>query len=115
MKVKYISNTPESPKFTKVFGYDFQLDGEAIEIKEKEIINKFKGMAHAGFIIEGKIEEELKEVVEEKVEEKSESKKGGLKEYSELKKFISDNNIQVADSKKETLLKAKEEFLNGSN
>lgn len=111
MKVKYISNTSESPKFTKVFGYDFQLDGEAVEIKEKEIINKFKGMAHAGFIIEGKIEEELKEVVEEK----SESKKGGLKEYSELKKFISDNNIQVADSKKETLLKAKEEFLNGSN
>lgn len=50
MKFKYISNTPEAPIETTVFGYTFSLYGEPVEVTDKFAIGKLLGMKHAGFI-----------------------------------------------------------------
>lgn len=49
------NSTKDNPKESIVFGYKFILDGEAVEVKEPELQEKFLGMSHAGFI---KAEEE---------------------------------------------------------
>ena len=60
MKFKYKQNSlKDNPEESVVFGYKFILDGEAIEIKEPELQEKFLGMAHAGFI---KVEKPIKKI-----------------------------------------------------
>lgn len=55
MKFAYISKTLEAPREVKLFGYTFILDGHAVEIDNKLIINKLSGMEHVGIIEVGKL------------------------------------------------------------
>lgn len=43
MKFKYIGDDNSPPKATTVFGFKFDLDGSAVDIKDSNAIQKLKG------------------------------------------------------------------------
>lgn len=94
MKFKYIDNTPDAPKTTKVSGYIFQLEGESVDVKEALAIEKLLGMKHAGFVPfeEGDRKEESSEKdLAEKIKDLVLAKT-----YEELKAYKEKHKIQCA-------------------
>lgn len=43
MKLQYVGNDNEDPVKVKIYGYEFDLNGEAVEIKEEKIAKKLSG------------------------------------------------------------------------
>lgn len=105
MKFKYISNTPDAPKKTVIFGYKFELDGEPVEVTDEFVIKKLLGAAHAGFIMVDFQEGEFEDIVEKTSSEKTRELVLS-KTYKELFAFKEKNGLQIESKKKEDLQEA---------
>lgn len=70
MKFQYISKTSSAPQKSKIFGYEFTLDGPAVEVRKGDAIQKLLGMAHVGFIKVEEVKEDKKSESKLKKEDK---------------------------------------------
>lgn len=95
MKFIYITKTLDAPKITTILGYEFELNGNAVEVTDQKAIKKFQAMEHIGII-------DLDKIDKIKIEpDKPKEKKSVFKDcFKELTKNATRNHIvNVVNSK----------------
>lgn len=81
MKFIYIEKTLDAPKRIKLLGYDFELNGNAVEVVDERIINKLSNMEHVGIIEFSKIK--TLKIKKDKAPVKKKPFKDAIKELTE--------------------------------